>query len=814
MGVCSRLLCSGVGVILMACTGNAQGEFRYSATYGTIVGEGNSIETLAEEARDSSILKLVDGQTLASGVTTQVQGQFIMRPGDRFVLSHAEWGRRFFYVNGECRWEDCSLEGGVWVDVGKDATGSWKNVTVRTGDAKGYPVVYFRSPDLVWDGGLVDCFPGQGEPAVTCVATREGYHPGPFTNTIRNVTFRSNRNFLVDRVKQRHDIDLTFENCVIETEGDRTADLRSNVKEADGCRTVITLKDCIRRHDGVDAPASSMVERGEIQLAGSGCTVRFVEGGGVVEVRQDGIMEVGEEDLKAVAATFEAVRRQLAELSVDERMRGSLCYARARYDDLDVYRKALEAVGWHSPSDKEWADGILEEIRDAAEKAPLSAELGSTYNPAPVPLELPPTGEASIEDLGDGRLRVRTWDSQWVYFSNPDGDEHATFTPESSVRGRPMFGGAQPGVGGPSVRMATPNESSVMLWEHAWNTRIAKDRGSIVGFEAELRTSDTLGTRATWVFFYGLPDVILLNSRSLQSPEEGAYYAAPTLRVQAYHAGARAYNGVRLWNDDAEGVRTNYAPIREHIDASEPDYGFFFGENPSWYYTNVTRGLAVAQRNGYNDWGRNPPCGYVFRASDYNAAWTGGPPSQYSQIVQVVRSIQPAGPHDLNDQILWFEGAGLKCWENVHNLERAFNSPAQPLLDLTGTGKGRALLWERDGLRRNVEIVILPAAYGALESDLDWYRGDVCVTLLRDVAAHAELWLGHLPVTCEKTGLGYAIDNGADDLPGVWVRLAADGPSDVKIDVVEAEELVSGHGWVAFRCTLHSGRTVVEVTAK
>lgn len=801
----------------MSSAQRTHGEFRYGTTHGGIWGEGNTIQSLPQSVNAPGVLDLVDNQTLVCKINPTVNGQFIMRPGDKFILSNPDWGRRFMWIDGECQWEDCTVEGAVWVDVGSGATGFWKNVTVRTGDAKGYPVIYFRTSNLQWDGGLVDCFPAQGTPAVTCVATRDGYYPGPFTNTIRNVTFRCHHNFLVDSPKQRHDVDLTFENCVIETRGDHTANIQSKVKVTDGCSSVITLKNCIRRHDGVDAPALSMIERKEVTLIASGCTVRFVEGDEVIEVRQEGLVKANRDEgnyLRTLTDTLAEVGRHLADLSTDERLRGTLCYARARLDDLKVVRQAIERAGRYSTSDVEWADSILAEIRDAVSKALLTLEAGSVYNPASAPLDIPPSGEATVEDMGDGKLRIRTYDSEWIYFRNPNGDAYAAFLPESHVRGKPVFQGAYPNQGGPGVRYVHPNATGTMLWEHPWTARIAKALGRIVAFEIELMTSETLGARATWVFFYDLPDVILCNCRSLQIVKGPRSYTTPTARLQAYaRPELRTYNGMRLWNNDPEGVKMVYAPIREHIDVTEPEHGFFFGESPAWYYTSVSKGLVVAQWNGYNDWGHNPPCGYIVRASDYLAGWT-GLTNYYSHIVMVTRQSQPRDADDLDNQVLWFEGAGLKCWDNLYNLEAAFSNPSQPVLDLTDGGPGRLLLWERKGLARNLEIVVLPRSYALLKSSLEWHFGDICVTLLRDVPAHSEVELGTLPVTCEKTGAGYVIRNGAETLRDLWVKLRADGAVGLKVNGADAENVVTGDNWVAFRGDLGPGQTEVELVLR
>jgi hypothetical protein len=351
-----------------------------------------------------------------------------------------------------------------------------------------------------------------------------------------------------------------------------------------------------------------------------------------------------------------------------------------------------------------------------------------------------------------------------------------------------------------------------MLWEHPWETRITKAAGRVVAFETQLPSSETYGVRATWVFFQALPDVILCNTRSIQNIPEGQPLAPTVARFQAYaQADLQMYNGVRLWASDPDGVRLDGAPHREHLDVVEPKYGFFFGDKPAWYYTTVTVGLVAAQFNGYNDWTRNPPCGFIVRAGDYDAAWTsGGPGGYFSEVVQVRQPAVPRGPDDLDHQVLWFEGAGLKCWANVLNLAKAFSAPCEPLLDLTGEGPGTLLAWEREGLRRNAEVVVLREAYGALNSEREWYGGDVCVTLLRDVPAHGEVRLGAIPVTLRPGGEGATIANEAAELRDLWVRMPGMGVRRVALNGKPAEQTVAADDWIAFRCDLGPGETVVQ----
>ncbi|HJN14818.1 MAG TPA: hypothetical protein QGH10_04980, partial [Armatimonadota bacterium] len=800
----------GLAGVTMAASGEARGEFRH----GGIYGPASTLQSIAAEADDPGVFHMPEDKTVVVGVSTTVHEQFTMGPGEKLLMAGDDWGMRTFYVKGgPCDWTGCTVEGAYWLDVGADATGTWRDVTIRAGAAGVYPVVWFRSPALDWDGGLVDCFPAEGEPANICIGTRSGYQPGPFTNTIRNVTFRTHSYLLLESVKERHDVDLTFENCVFETTGDSAAIVASPVNVADACRSVFTFRDCIRRHDGEDGPASSMIERGEIQLSGSAVTVRFEEGGEVTEIRRDDLIEVASAADTFVPRFVDALaglRPRVAELSADERLRGTLAHARESVASLELVAGSLENAGWYGEGDVAFVDKLLSEIRDTVDKAPLTIQAGSPYNPISAPLDPSTEGEASIEAIDDAKLRVQTQGSEWVYFRNPAGDAHATFLAESHVRGRPIVGGAYPELGGPSVRTVAPISSANMLWEYPWETRITRERGKIVAFETEFMSDERYGVRATWVFFQDLPEVILCNARSIQNLPPDAPYGATYTRLQAYaQPELGTYNGARIWGNSPDGVRLNYAPTREHIDATEPEHGFFVADNPSWYYTTVSRGLVLAQWGGFNHWETNPPCGYVVRKEHFEAAWTsiGG---YYGHVVQILRADQARDADDLNNQILWFEGAGLKCWENIYNLDAAFNHPCRPLLDLTDGDPGQLTLWEADSIDRGVEIVVLPRPFAALESPLEWYRGDVSVTLLRDVAAGSQTPLGTLPIEADLSDNECIIRNADEVLRDVWLRIPAADAGEVKLNGEPVTEIVSRGDWSAFMRDLPAGESRIE----
>jgi hypothetical protein len=806
-------------VALLGCgVAPARGEFVLGSAYsGAIRGESNTLRSLAENLNRPDVLRMEGAHTLLCMVSVSLQGQLEMGPQDRLVTAHPHWGRRFVNLSGQCQWRDCAVEGANWVDAGNSVTGFWNNVTIRAGETRGYPVVWFRSRELTWDGGLVDCFPKDATPAPVGLGTRGGYSPGPFQNTLRNVTFRVATDLIEDKFAgHRHDLELTLERCIIETTGKHTARIVTEVNATDACASVITLRDCIRRHNGKDAPASTMLRRGEVRVLGTASRVRFVENGQLVaEVRRKDATEARLEPgnlRKTLEDALQELGPRVQALSAQARLRGTLCYARTQLDDLNVMREGLAATGRYAAADKRKVEAALAQARDTLRHAEATLRPGSPFAPKAAPLDRIAPGEATLTRREDGCLVARTAQSVWVYTPNESGKRYATFLPESQVRGRPILGGAHPEYGGPSVRNIAPADSGTMLWEFPWQARITQARGPLVGFETTLRTGPEYGCRATWVFFHDLPEVILCNVRGFQPRLPGKPLQNNVVRVQAYALSNGDYNGIRLWNQDPnvaprdpKALRPGMAPA----DAYEPEYGFFCGESP-WYVIGPSRGLLLAQWNGRNDWRRSPPCGFLFRAEQMSWPWvgTGG---YYTLGGHAERKEPARDEDDLNTQVLWFEGAGLKCWENLYNLEAAFSRPCQPLLDLTEPGRAALKLWERAGIARQIEIVTLPAAYGAAQSDRTWYRGDVCVTLLRDVAAGGEVAVGTLPVACERTSEGFRLTNQAGTLRDLWLRLPGAVAGTVTINGKPATETVRGDGWIAVRADLMAGENRVTI---
>ena len=123
----------------------------------------------------------------------------------------------------------------------------------------------------------------------------------------------------------------------------------------------------------------------------------------------------------------------------------------------------------------------------------------------------------------------------------------------------------------------------------------------------------------------------------------------------------------------------------------------------------------------------------------------------------------------------------------------------------------RRLAWLRLLTRRKERSTI----DGGGASGREWYRGDICVTLLRDVRAGSETLLGTLPVQVTASGGAFRITNRAGTLRDLWVRVAApDGVKTLVINGTPAPQIVTGNGWIAARCDLPPGETALSLRAE
>jgi hypothetical protein len=729
-----------------------------SPGYVNVSGDGNTLASIAADVADPKLFRLEGKRGICGGAFT-LQGSLRMGPGEALVMGNPgeDWPRRLVYLlGGPMEFEDCAIEGAYWIHVAPEASGHWRNVSLISGAnaESGYPLLYFESSAVEWDGGLLDAAPTAGVYTPYALFPRGGYYPGSVRNTIRGVTVRSRRGAIFDRADEKgHTVDLTFRNCRFEAEGPV---LTSNINVADGERSRFTFEDCRwSKPSGAHASPATTPPPDSFQLTGSAAQAIVIAQGKQTVHRAPDLKHVGAGgagDLGArLASEVPALGATLAKLGERDELRGSLYWPRFLLGRLERIRQHLTEAEWYGAADVTATDRLVASIRDMAGKLPLTLQPGSPYHPSPAPPpRSPATGVARVTRQGRNGIKVENYASTIYYDGGVDADHRARITEESTIRGERIFQ-AFPGLGGPSLRFATPTESAVMMWEQPWDVEVVQTDARIVGFKATIRQFERLGTAWTSIFFYDLPDVILFDVESIQ--RETPKPQPPRVRFQAYSDPARgAYNGVRFWNNDPAGVMQSFGTsATQRIFASDPLHGVFTTGPGEWYHPHLVKGMLVAQWNGYNDWRKNPPCGFIFRPE--------GVPQLYVNLANYfseVVDLPPPPPDVLEPQrhrLLWFEGRGLQCWENIFNLEAAFNHPCRlEPVTLRAGAEPTVSVAESDSLARQFEIVTLPGAFNRIHTDRDVFRGDSTVFLLKDVAAGSRETLGTLPVRLTADG--------------------------------------------------------------
>src|SRR5262249_58670475 len=167
--------------------------------------------------------------------------------------------------------------GAYWIHVGPEARGQRRDVRLVSGanTTSGYPLLYFESSAVDWDGGLLDAAPSAERFTPYALFPRGGYFPASVRNTIRGVTVRSKRAAIFDRADDKgHHVDLTFRDCRFEAEGPVVS---SNVNVADGERSHFTFEACRWSRLGA-APAATPPEDA-FQLSGSAVQATAVPAG-------------------------------------------------------------------------------------------------------------------------------------------------------------------------------------------------------------------------------------------------------------------------------------------------------------------------------------------------------------------------------------------------------------------------------------------------------------------------------------------------------------------------------------------------------
>jgi hypothetical protein len=729
-----------------------------SPGYVTVTGEGNTLASIAADVGDPKLFRLEGKRAICTGAFT-LQGALRMGPGESLVMGNPgdEFPRRFVYLlGGLMEFDGCAIEGASWIHVGPEARGRWRDVRLVSGAnaGSGYPLLYFESSAVDWEGGLLDAAPSAEVFTPYALFPRGGYYPGSVRNTIRGVTVRSKRGAIFDRADEKgHNVALTFRGCRFEAEGPI---LSSNVNVADGEQSQFNFEDCRWSKLVANGASSSATPPPDaFQLTGSAVQAVVIEAGKQTVHRAPDLKRAGAaDDLGArLEREVPALGSTLTKLGERDELRGSLYWPRFLLGRLERIRQHLAEAEWYGAADMAATDRLAASIRDIAEKLPRTLEVGSPYRPAPAPpLHSPASGVARVTKQGRNGIKVENYASTIYYDGGVDAEHRARITEKSTIRGERLFQ-AFPDLGGPSLRFATPTESAVMLWEQPWDVEVAQTDARIVGFKATQRHFQRLGTAWTSIFFYDLPDVILFDVESIQ--RETPKPQPPRVRFQAYSDPKRgAYNGVRFWNNDPAGVGQSFGTgVMQRIFASDPLHGVFTTGPGEWYHPHLVKGMLVAQWNGYNDWRKNAPCGFIFRPE--------GVPQLYANLggyFSAVVDLPPPPPDALEPQrhrLLWFEGRGLQCWENIFNLEAAFNHPCRlEPVTLRAGAEPAVSVAEADNLHRDFEIVTLPGAFNRIRTDRDVFRGDSTVFLLRDVAPGTRVTLGTLPLHLTADGPG------------------------------------------------------------
>jgi hypothetical protein len=242
-----------------------------------------------------------------------------------------------------------------------------------------------------------------------------------------------------------------------------------------------------------------------------------------------------------------------------------------------------------------------------------------------------------------------------------------------------------------------------------------------------------------------------------------------------------------LWNNDPAGIKRRFH--REKlIPISDPERGVFVASLAGeWYETKLARGFIPAAWNGFNDWETSPPCGCMIRAEELDATWTSWSPEGYFSYIVQVDTHHGKGHPNLDDwretsQVLYVEGKGLGCWENIQALDQAWNRPLelQPVV-LEPEKECPVVLHDAANLERPVEIILLPKWCGDMRSEHDVYRGAHTILLLRRTAPGAKVTVGTLPLKLANTAKNEwrIVHGGKTPIPDVHVRLP--GPEEREV---------------------------------
>jgi hypothetical protein len=682
--------------------------------------------------------------------------------------------RRIFLTRGKVTWQGCRIEDFYWLSVNPEVVVDWEDVTFRVAEDhdSAYAPIELGSSQVTWRGGVVDT---RG-----CKMTLLPHAPWAIADTsaaIEQVRFITAGPVLGPLPVVGVQCAFTFTHCEFESDHpEHLFTLTSHASEKGAIR--VRLEE--PRFENSEVKAED-----RFALNGSTAEIRLIEGG------QETLFHDDSAQMHPTPNSTEFAHSRDISTDLQKRIEdpvfskdeGSLWWPQERLKELTGGIALSNQGGRYSDHDLVHWKELAQEVEEALVAIPQLHLPGSPYHPAQVPFPTPCEGIATAVRHEDGVVELDTTESHLFYDPHGDKENFAEFTVASKIRGRELMD-VYPALGGVSIRVTGKNKGTSLDGHAVWRTSVIKTGGHIAAMEA----FHPDGASATIVVFQDLPDVILFDVNS------------NLVRYQAYgkgRGGGGKYNGIRFWNEDPGGIRRTFSRDGD-IPLSDPDYGVFVaGLVGEWYKARLTRGFVTAAWHGANHWEDSPPCGCIIRASELDTTWTTWV-EYFSYIVQVNSQLGPGNPNiedaTQTSQVLYVEGKGLGCWENIEALDRAWNHPLklQPLI-LEPDTSCQVILRDQDGIDRPAEITVLPRWCRDLQTDFELCTGLHNITLLRNIGPNASVSLGTLPVTLTARGdQTWVIQHsGSMVLPKVKVRIPYSGP-------VESL-LINGNRKVPFR---------------
>lgn len=337
-------------------------------------------------------------------------------------------------------------------------------------------------------------------------------------------------------------------------------------------------------------------------------------------------------------------------------------------------------------------------------------------------------------------------DMRLVYDANGSPTHNAALASESRIHGRSLMD-AHAVWGGPHLRWVGYLEGYSVHSQLPWRARVVQSGHQAAGFTTEVRTTHFYEAAVTHIFFYDLPEVILFDIGIVRR-RTGQGGEPDGVAMCAFASDRYLYDGMRVWNDDAEPFPIGYGSgLPDTLAGSDPVHGIFLQYRGKCRYAkpHLTRGLVAAQRNGANGL-ENPPCEWIFRSrlGSVVSCDFGG---YYAHMIVVHPDQQaPQVGNAARLQVLWFQGGpgNLDSLEKIFALEEGFRQPMR-IERVAQKGRTTAYARETAGKGRAWEFVVLGPEFTNLETRLPIFRGPSVVLLLKDVRPWQRVLLGYLP---------------------------------------------------------------------